>query len=858
MSTTHSEAENLKNILENIHHPELLDGHLWASRLFVKDALSTNPQLRKESPGQQLSAALGELFSKTMPSTPPRRGKRLDTHWGEFGILAALYFAPSQQGLPPPNSLREAWGRIDQAISFYVYGSQADCLSEQELESYRLVGHEVEVAPTSTLSDWHRKGIQRLAEAVAAREKYLADLPEGNSRLERSVIDSAGLVQDRQAHESTTSKSFPYKKVFLPVLICLLLIALALGGYKVWKIYGFALPLREDLSQLQELGSSAPRSESITEAGPLLAKSRQDFDLLSNEVEPVLWLGPWLRWVPVYGGDLASSRQILNLADLLLQSTERTYAAAQPVLTALNRDTDLNPSRMVLLLNQAQPQLSEARQSFDQARQLRAALKLDGLSPLTRSVIEQHVDPWLPVLDEGLKIGMALPHFLGAASDGPKTYLLVAQNEDELRPTGGFITAVGTVVIQNGQVLRLTFADSGDLDNWDRPYPLAPWQLEQYMNSPVLILRDANWFPDFPTSALYVESLYAYRNSHSVDGVIAFDQHMLVLVLEALGPINVEGAYNPIDAGNVITYMRSAKSPPDGQPVPEGWSRKGFIDKITGAMLQKIFQGQAISWQELGSAFFRGLNQDHLLLQLDDPTLADVIARHGWNGAIRPEDGDYLMVVDANVGFNKTNAVVQARLSYDVDLTDPAHPVSTLTVAHQNNASDEVPCLQWGGQRLVGQENYPLDACYWNYMRVYAPSGTQLLNATPQKVPDEWMVLNHGVDGPVDVLEEEIEGLQAFGTLMVVPGGGSLMTSFQFGLPAEVLHISPDGKQINYSLKIKKQPGTLAIPITIRVHFPNGAAITSAFPGAVIEGNDLLIETDLRTDLDLEVDSLLK
>ena len=60
------------------------------------------------------------------------------------------------------------------------------------------------------------------------------------------------------------------------------------------------------------------------------------------------------------------------------------------------------------------------------------------------------------------------------------------------------------------------------------------------MNSPVLILRDANWFPDFPTSALYAESLYAYRYSHSVDGVIAFDQHLLVSLLEATGPLQVE------------------------------------------------------------------------------------------------------------------------------------------------------------------------------------------------------------------------------------------------------------------------------------------------------------------------------
>src|SRR5690349_19253396 len=115
MSTSPSETETLKNILENIHQPGLLDQHPWVGRVFVEDTVERNPHLQNEGPGQKLVAALGELFLRTMPGTPPRRGKRLDTQWGEFGMLAALYFGPLQFGLPVPHSLRDAWGRIDQA-----------------------------------------------------------------------------------------------------------------------------------------------------------------------------------------------------------------------------------------------------------------------------------------------------------------------------------------------------------------------------------------------------------------------------------------------------------------------------------------------------------------------------------------------------------------------------------------------------------------------------------------------------------------------------------------------------------------------------------------------------------------------
>jgi hypothetical protein len=840
-----TETELLKSILENIHHPERLDEHPWVSRCFVTDAVQRNQALQGERPGRQLVAALADLFPRTMPSVPPRRGKRLDTRWGEFGLLAALYFAPLRLGLPAPSSLRDAWGRIDQAILLYAYGKGADLLSEKEIETYRLVRHELEVAATSTLSDWHCKGIQKLVDAIPLHEKHLEiSSARGPLALPPKVVLEEPVRQTRPA-------LLLLRKILLPLLLLTVVIAVGLGGYKARQIYRAAMPLREDLSQLQALRPAKMDMKALMKAGPLLAKSRRDFAVLSQEVEPVLWLGDWFGWVPVYGGDMRASRDLLKLADLLLDSSERTYLAFQPLLTALDQQSQPDPAQMVLLLNKAQPELKQARQTFDQVLSLRAGLNVQGFSPQVRSLIEQKLDPMLPLMDDGLAVGTAVPGLLGAASEGPRTYMLLAQNEDELRPTGGFITAVGTLVVQNGQVLHVNFVDSGDVDNWDYPYPQAPWQLEQYMNSPVLILRDANWFPDFPTSALYAESLYAYRYSHSVDGVIAFDQHLLVSLLEATGPVEVEGESTPIDSGNVVAFMRSAKTTPVDRPLPAGWSRKGFMDRITKALLVKIFVGKDISWEKMGSVLFQDLEQDHLLLQVDDPTLTPVLARRGWDGALHYEGGDFLMAVDANIGFNKTNAVVDTRLTYDVDLSDLTQPAATLTVTHHNNALADVSCLQWRVERPPGEKDYPIDACYWNYMRIYVPAGSELLEATPQHVPDEWMTWSNGVDAPVDLLDEEISGLQAFGTLMAVPGNGSQLDRFQYRLPANVL--SMEGDQYHYRLHVEKQPGTLAIPLTLRIHLPQHAVLKSSSLQASLQDGDLLIETDLRTDADLEL-----
>jgi hypothetical protein len=236
------------------------------------------------------------------------------------------------------------------------------------------------------------------------------------------------------------------------------------------------------------------------------------------------------------------------------------------------------------------------------------------------------LDPLLALAGEGMSLATAAPSALGASGEGPKTYLLLAQNEDELRPTGGFITTVGVLVLHNGEVISLEFeaVDSDVQEDWSRPYPAAPWQLQDYMDSSVLILRDSNWFSDYPTAALWAEYLFAYTHAHSVDGVIAFDQHFLVMLLGQLGPLEVQAAPYPLTGENVLAYMREAKEPPPGETPPADWYRKEFIDRIAKALLAKVTAGDGLDWRALAGLFTRAMAERHLLLQFDDPELTAI------------------------------------------------------------------------------------------------------------------------------------------------------------------------------------------------------------------------------------------
>ncbi len=549
--------DTLKQLLKNARDPDALNDHAWVNSLFVQDAVLGDPQLQHAGPGAQLVTALADLFPRMMPSTPPKRGKRLDPRWGEFGLLAALYFTPFNHGRPYPATLLDAWGRIDEAILYFVYGKPAGELGAEEVAKYRLVGDDLEYGSASTLSDWHRKGLQRFTEVILDQERYLSRTQGRSSPLlAKGAGDDGTEIPEKKAHKR------PGRGWCLvwAALAVFLLAGLGLASYKAWRIYERGMPVYRDVSQLQAVMDGPRGLGTVRPALPVLETLKEDLAAFEEEVRPLLWLSPRLGWVPEYGKDLTAAPVLLELADQLVDAALPASQAALPLLDEVDGGSSYDPASLTYLLLKAQAPLAQSRAALDAAIATRKGLDAEQLSPRLRSLLVDDLDPLLGQADEALSMALALPDVLGAGQDGPKTYLILVQNEDELRPTGGFITAFGNLVVHNGQVISLKFEPmDGSQEDWSKPYPAAPWQLQEYMNSPVLLMRDANWFVDFPTTVTWAEYLYAYTHDHSVDGVIAFDQRFLVMLLEAIGPVRVEGEAAPVTAANVVAYMRQSK-----------------------------------------------------------------------------------------------------------------------------------------------------------------------------------------------------------------------------------------------------------------------------------------------------------
>jgi len=457
-----------------------------------------------------------------------------------------------------------------------------------------------------------------------------------------------------------------------------------------------------------------------------------------------------------------------------------------------------------------------------------------------------------------LEMARLAPRLLGSVGNGPQSYLVMVQNEDELRATGGFLSAVGVMVLENGKLTNLSFESYELVDDLTKPYPKAPWQLDEYMMAEMLLLRDANWFTDFPTSVEWVRFLYAYTRPGALQGVIALDQNVVVELLRQVGPLQVEGETELITADNVLQYMRSSKEqkPPAGVSA-QSWNRKQFINRMADPLVKKLMVGDTRNWQSISRSMIQLLNEKHILLFFDDPEMKELLSHSGWDGAVQPDQGsDFLLSVDSNIGFNKTYAVMQVSQEYDVDLSDLEHPIAQFSIHHTNNSSVMVDCLQSRGGTIetLAEKEYRINGCFWSYLRFYTPAGSEMVSSTPHEIKAPWPLRDKDIPARTDTLNEEIPGIQGYGTLLVVPTGQSLDTSFTYSLPGGIVKQNKENDSWTYSLKVQKQPGTKSIPLTIHLRLPSGMKVINPMAGLLENPDGWALVTDLRLDRAIEVE----
>lgn len=584
------------------------------------------------------------------------------------------------------------------------------------------------------------------------------------------------------------------------VLLGLLSVVLAVVAWLGMAGYRTATDARLALADLDRLQAAAEKPS-------LAALPAWQADLAALEAHlvevqahgrPFLWLAPRLGWLPRFGRDAVAAPALLEMAAQAAAAGRGAVDALVPLAGVLADGGGLDSlPALAQGLRDAAPALAEAQTRLAVAGRARAAIR-EPLDPRLQRQLDR-IDRLLPAAEAGLQMAAMAPGLLGM--DGPRTYLILAQNSHELRATGGFISGVGVVAFDGGRITQLNVRDSYAADNWDQPHPAPPQPLSEQMGLQLWTVRDANWSPDFGQASEVARALYAQDQGVTTDGAIAVDLEAVRMLVGILGPLEVPGIDEPVTAANTIQWMKQAWQSPTTtaatvqSPQRREWleSRKDFMGELMAAALIRLERGADLDLIALAQTLLQMLERRHLQVSMDDPTVAALLAARGWDGGLRPpKDSDFLAVIDSNVGFNKVNAVVRPALHYSVGRQEAAL-IATLVISytHSAPAGAEPACNRF--PRYGDSYDEMTRRCYWNYLRVYVPGGSELL-------------ATEGLKKTATELGER--GTTIFAGDFVMSPGETHTVTLRYRLPAGL-------PTVPYRLFVRKQAGTDAIPLIV-------------------------------------------
>ena len=461
----------------------------------------------------------------------------------------------------------------------------------------------------------------------------------------------------------------------------------------------------------------------------------------------------------------------------------------------------------------------------------------------------------LPEALSGMQLFLAhgdiLADILGG--NGPRKFLFLFQNNQEMRATGGFIGSYAFLDVNDGRVRKFFVDGIFNPDGQLRTDIVPPEPIQKI--SAGWSLHDSNWFPDFPVSAEKAISFYEKTGGPTVDGVIAFTPEILKKFLEITGPIRMDAYGVTVDENNFLETIQYQVEVAYDKEINKP---KQILSDLAPILLDRIFGDEAVpgAFGKALAAVEAGLSEKHMLFYSRNRDMERLIRNVGWSGEVLSADRDYVSIIHSNINGYKTDGVIRETITHRANIQDDGSVIDTVSVKRTH----------MGGH--TGREWW--DRVNADYMRVYVPFGSTLLSAegyTRETVdaPLDYDALHFSRDQDVErdragtridpvsgTRISDDAGKTVFGNWVYVSPGESVDVSYTYRLPFRVDPQRSDNALDAYSAVYQKQSGSDGSTLVSDVSFPE--RFENVWQS---EGNLVPFERSIHMETDLKYDRFL-
>lgn len=432
-----------------------------------------------------------------------------------------------------------------------------------------------------------------------------------------------------------------------------------------------------------------------------------------------------------------------------------------------------------------------------------SSLRLDGISLAS---LGNSVSPLSSMLD----VGQSLFGF-----PKPQTYLVLFQNNAELRPGGGFIGSYALITLNKGRLTALSLHDVYDADGQLKGHIEPPFPIRRYIPQQNWFLRDSNFDVAFSQDGANAAYFLKAETGQTVDGVIGVDLTFVKNILALTGPVYVVSYNQTVTASNffALTESHAQKNSFAGST-----QKKDFLTALFSAMQNKVTDLHSISLATV-LPLISSIKSKDVVFSFSDPLMQDVFSVNGlssslWDGrkAASNTINDFTGINEANLGVNKANYFVTRSVAQSLTIANTGSISGVLHITYTNNSQKGV----WPG------------GVYKNYLRVLLPLGTNItsividgkVQTVIPAVTKYQVYEKSGFIAPIglEVNATTEAGKQLFGFLLIIPEQTTQHITVSYSLPQK---INTNAPTFTYNGWLFKQPGVDEYPYAFALTVPN-------------------------------------
>jgi hypothetical protein len=414
--------------------------------------------------------------------------------------------------------------------------------------------------------------------------------------------------------------------------------------------------------------------------------------------------------------------------------------------------------------------------------------------------------------------------------NGPRKYLFLFQNNQEIRATGGFIGSYGILSIDNGKMESLFIDGIFNPDGQLHKKVVPPQPIQKI--SAAWSTHDANWFPHFPTSAEKIAWFYEKTGGPTVDGIITITPTVLEKLLKITGPIEMS-EYNVVI--NSENFIEKTQYEVEIDYDKELNQPKKIIADMAPLIFDRIFSSR--NPQDVSKAvniLSQSLKEKHILIYSFDHNIQKILSSHNWSGEIMQTNNDYLMVINSNINGYKTDGVIKETISHKAEVQDDGSIIDTVRIKREHTG---------------GNSEYE----WWNkvnsdYMRVYVPMGSRLLEARGHtrefnQSPLDYDALGFQRDPRVEQEEQDMkidektgtriydeEHKTVFANWVYVSPQETVEVEYKYLLPFKIDFDKNEDRVDSYSILFQKQSGSIGTKLNFQLSYPDQTEALWMYP----------------------------